>query len=174
MSTVKVICSHCQKTFEKEKKEYNRKMRTGDPRFFCNLSCTAYHTNMHMSPEQKKNQGKFLRHQYGNSFAKKGSWTKLINKCRNRTTKSKKLFDLSEEYLESLWVSQNKVCAISGIEMAKYNTTRLPNTASLDRIDSSVGYIEGNVQFVCYSINLAKSNFSDEQIKAFLSVLNKS
>lgn len=40
--------------------------------------------------------------------------------------------------------------------------------ASLDRIDSSKGYIEGNVEFVCSAINLAKNNFSKEAMVSFL------
>ena len=35
-------------------------------------------------------------------------------------------------------------------------------TASLDRIDSSKGYIEGNVQWVHKRVNLMKGNMSTE------------
>lgn len=40
--------------------------------------------------------------------------------------------------------------------------------ASLDRIDSSKGYIKGNVEFVCYAINLAKNSFTRDEMKEFL------
>lgn len=42
-----------------------------------------------------------------------------------------------------------------------------PYQASLDRIDSSKGYIEGNVEFVCLAVNYAKNGFSKEQMIEF-------
>jgi hypothetical protein len=43
-----------------------------------------------------------------------------------------------------------------------------PRQPSLDRIDSSKGYIEGNVEFVCVSINYAKNGFSKQQMIDFI------
>jgi hypothetical protein len=40
--------------------------------------------------------------------------------------------------------------------------------ASLDRIDSSKGYIKGNVEFVCLAINFAKNDFKKEEMKSFI------
>jgi hypothetical protein len=40
--------------------------------------------------------------------------------------------------------------------------------ASLDRIDSTKGYIKGNVEFVCLAINYAKNKFSKEDTLTFL------
>ena len=37
------------------------------------------------------------------------------------------------------------------------------NTASLDRIDSSKGYVEGNVQWVHKMINMSKQQYSQEE-----------
>lgn len=49
-----------------------------------------------------------------------------------------------------------------------YRPTVLKNrrlqTASLDRIDSSKGYIEGNVQWLHKDINRLKINYSDEDL----------
>lgn len=49
--------------------------------------------------------------------------------------------------------------------------------ASLDRIDSTKGYVKGNVEFVCLAINYAKNNFKKEEmmslIKDFISSVNK-
>lgn len=50
---------------------------------------------------------------------------------------------------------------------------RTPTGASLDRIDSSKGYVKGNVQFVCLSMNYAKNGFSDQQIKDFVDSIRK-
>jgi hypothetical protein len=52
------------------------------------------------------------------------------------------------------------MCSLSGqpltIGMNRYNT------ASIDRIDSSKGYIEGNIQWVHKDINFMKRTYSQE------------
>lgn len=44
--------------------------------------------------------------------------------------------------------------------------------ASLDRIDSSLGYIRGNVQYVSTPINYMKSTMSDLETKRFLKAIS--
>ena len=46
------------------------------------------------------------------------------------------------------------------------------NGASLDRIDSSKGYIEGNVQFICTSLNYMKNKWGHNESKDWLDTLN--
>jgi CRISPR/Cas system-associated protein Cas10 (large subunit of type III CRISPR-Cas system) len=45
---------------------------------------------------------------------------------------------------------------------------KTPTKASLDRIDPSIGYIKGNVEFVCYCINVMKNDFTKEQMIDFI------
>lgn len=59
-------------------------------------------------------------------------------------------FSVSIEYLWNLYISQNKKCSITGDSIEDVRK------ASLDRIDSSLGYIEGNVQWVTYRANVSK------------------
>jgi len=72
-------------------------------------------------------------------------------------------FDVSIEYLWDLFSGQEKRCALSGIPL----TIETPNNywnsgnASLDRINSSVGYIKGNVQWVCKDANFMKQQLSE-------------
>ncbi len=81
--------------------------------------------------------------------------------------KSKKLpFEIDVEYLEELLEQQENKCFYSGIEMgigrlAKYS-------ASIDRIDSTKGYVKGNVAFVIAAVNTMKSDLSE---KEFLSIV---
>lgn len=56
---------------------------------------------------------------------------------------------MSIEYLWNLFIYQNKTCALTGDPLNI-------NTASLDRIDSKYGYIEGNVQWVTAQANKCK------------------
>jgi hypothetical protein len=43
-----------------------------------------------------------------------------------------------------------------------------PLTVSVDRIDSTVGYVENNVQLVCQWINIAKGKLGNDAFKALL------
>ena len=80
--------------------------------------------------------------------------------------------NITKEYLWDLFLKQNKKCALSGVDIVfikKSNKT----TASLDRIDSSKGYIEGNVQWVHKDINTMKWNHPTEYfIKMCQNVVN--
>ena len=47
----------------------------------------------------------------------------------------------------------------------KYNRENEDNSASIDRIDNSKGYIPGNVKIVTQKINKVKSDLSLEELK---------
>lgn len=61
---------------------------------------------------------------------------------------------VSIEELASLWYDQDAKCALTQRRM----TTAIndPDAGSLDRIDSTKGYIAGNVQWVCAWVNIMK------------------
>jgi hypothetical protein len=46
------------------------------------------------------------------------------------------------------------------------------NRASLDRIDSSKGYIKGNIQFISITCNYAKSDMSHEEMLTFCETIS--
>lgn len=77
-----------------------------------------------------------------------------------------KEFSITIEYIWELFLKQNRKCALSGIEIG-FEGSRLQSkckstskfTASLDRIDSSKGYIKGNVQWVHKHVNIMKNSF---------------
>jgi len=83
-------------------------------------------------------------------------------RCRE---KSKMSFNITIDYLIDLWYKQNKRCCYTNIELTLPLYNRNNNkitTASLDRIDSSKGYIKGNVQFLSTAINYMKNDMSNE------------
>jgi hypothetical protein len=92
----------------------------------------------------------------------------------NKYKIKKKEVSIDEKYLKELWNSQDGICPYTKLKMVlPKNTNRIHNSrtlirASLDRIDSSKGYIDGNVEFVCYGINLAKNNFSKSEMLNFI------
>ena len=84
---------------------------------------------------------------------------------------------ISLDALELLWYSQNGNCALTGWQMTMELANGVVQTnCSIDRIDSSIGYIVGNVQLVCRIANIAKTNLSQDDFyklcKAVLENLN--
>lgn len=75
-------------------------------------------------------------------------------------------FDITIEQIWNLFLKQNKKCKISNIELVlpiEYKDRVNGNfTASLDRIDSSIGYVINNIQWIHKDINRMKNDFSEE------------
>jgi len=74
---------------------------------------------------------------------------------RNAKTRNLK-FNISINYLEKLYNKQNKKCFFVDEPLSF-----IDKTASLDRINSSKGYVKNNVQWVHKDINLMKNNKND-------------
>lgn len=94
---------------------------------------------------------------------KNGKTASISSKFRNRARRRNLEFTLTNKDLQELIEKQNFKCALTGEELTtqfKHNCAEY--NASLDRIDSSKGYIEGNVQWVTKDINFAKYKMSQE------------
>lgn len=70
-------------------------------------------------------------------------------------------FNVSIDYLWNLFLSQNGKCALTG------DILNDVCSASLDRIDSSAGYVIGNVQWVTAQANLSKHIMSTSELIEF-------
>jgi hypothetical protein len=70
-------------------------------------------------------------------------------------------FSVTAVELWELFVKQRGMCALSGLPIEI--NIRGKNTASLDRIDSLMGYTLENVQWVHKDINLMKMDFSQDR-----------
>lgn len=51
--------------------------------------------------------------------------------------------------------------------MTRNRGARVPNQASIDRIDSSLGYVRGNIEFVCLMANMAKNVWTRKDVLDF-------
>jgi hypothetical protein len=80
-----------------------------------------------------------------------------FSKIKHGADKRKIIFDISIENLWDIYLRQFAQCAISGLEINFSNSIRSgKNTASLDRINPSIGYVEGNIQWVHKDVNRMK------------------
>src|ERR1700722_13014613 len=70
-------------------------------------------------------------------------------------------FTITKEYAWNLYVEQKGRCALSGVELF-IGSGGSKRTASLDRIDSSIGYVPENVQWVHKDVNIMKNIYNQE------------
>jgi hypothetical protein len=90
-----------------------------------------------------------------------------LGQAKRRATKDGRAFDITIEDLLPL----PAVCPVLGIEL-NYAGTKVrgfvDNSPSIDRIDSSKGYIKGNVQIISWRANRVKSDASVAELEAVI------
>ena len=74
-------------------------------------------------------------------------------------------WELTPQDVIDMWVKQEGVCALSGIPIG-WAEKGLTATVSIDRIDSSEGYLKENVQLLHKDVNMMKQAFSQEHFVA--------
>jgi hypothetical protein len=81
---------------------------------------------------------------------------------KNRANKRGYSINISIEYAWNLYIQQNRKCALSGlpINFAISNKKSSETSASLDRIDSTKGYVEDNIQWVHKHVNIMKNVYN--------------
>ena len=79
-------------------------------------------------------------------------------------------YNVTPEYLWNLFSTQNRKCALSGLTITldpkfsmNFKTKNFTQTASLDRIDNTKGYVEGNVQWLHKWVNFMKLDFNQSE-----------
>lgn len=72
---------------------------------------------------------------------------------------------ISLQDLVDRWKLQNGKCAYTGLKLilVEKDTAWKQSTASIDRIDSSKGYILGNIQWVHKRVNTMKNDMSEDE-----------
>lgn len=157
--STRVRCKNCTEEFYKEDREIKRSEKLGRGHF-CNQRCALLYGS---------------KTKYGSAVGF-GFYVTLMRKnARHRDWSC----DIDPAYLKKLFDKQAGLCAITGIPMVMNRARaskvhKTPFYASVDRIDNSVGYIRGNVQFVCLGINYLRNSFSIEKTKEFIEVLRVS
>ena len=93
----------------------------------------------------------------------------FFNTIKRNAIKRNIEFNITIEYLWGLFIEQNKKCKLSGLnlEFSEIRKNKTKQTASIDRINSDIGYVEGNIQWVHKQINIMKNKLSDEKFVWF-------
>ncbi len=87
----------------------------------------------------------------------------LIGKIQRNAEVRDIVYNLSKEYLWNLYIKQDGKCALTGIKLKLEKKYSSSNEASLDRINSKLPYIEGNVQWVHKYVNIMKRELPQEE-----------
>lgn len=75
-------------------------------------------------------------------------------------------FNITIEDMYNQFLLQNKKCPYTNYDLilsAPSTFMRTPENASLDRIESNLGYIKGNIQWVYKKINILKNELSHNE-----------
>lgn len=175
---IEFICDNCGINTTKPESEYKRNTKLNRHNF-CSRSCAMTYANLHKLTKVDtwvysiENKQHIL--QYSNN--RKDEYTKFKYTFRNIQKRFKE-FDLTIKDLKEIWNTQNGICPYTGLQLIlptyrNIKTIPIINRASLDRIDSSQGYIKTNIQFVSTPINLLKNTMSDLDTKKYLKLISK-
>lgn len=117
-------------------------------------------------------KGYSIKHQ-GTGDLTKTQLLRIKNSCNKRKIEWDDNY-ITTQNMWSLMLSQNHKCALSGLDIWLSKGKNVPMqtnqrnldysgwNASLDRIDSSKGYIKGNVQWVHRNVNIMKNSYTED------------
>ncbi len=169
MKTVELECEICNNKFDRLEKEAKRCAKKGFS-ITCGMKCAGVMRNR-KSPKSG-NVENFGDKAYKKTCDEFSLFRYFIRKAKTRDKDKGRESDITLEYLKNLWEHQKGICPYTSHEMI-LGVNKTPFAASLDRVDSSVGYIQGNVEFVCLAVNLAKKDFSREAMMDFFKPILK-
>lgn len=160
----------CGKTFLRRRSDLNQSRRRG-AKIVCGLKCAGI-ANIGNIPESRRGPSTGLRK--GSERDEYSPFRAHLRVAKRRQVSRDIPCTITLEDLKVQWDRQHGICPYTGLKMIMPPTIGhydldplLPQTASLDRIDSGKGYEPDNIQFVCTAANLAKCNFTHEQMIEF-------
>jgi hypothetical protein len=173
VSKVKVSCHNCGQGFEKPSNEYNRQVRKGRDYFFCSRTCCTSWNHKRGTFNYEENIKRLSKYAGYDPSDEYTPYRWFVLRCGRRDKLKKRSGNITVEYLKGLFEEQQGICPFTGWKMVLPNNTNGwksecgPQRASLDRIDNSKGYLEGNVRFICVMANFARNDFTDEEVIEF-------
>ena len=100
------------------------------------------------------------------------------NLARAKSRKDGKLFNITVDDLFDIADQQDWRCALTDEPLeftrgGEYfgNKWANPRSCSIDRIDSSKGYIKGNIQLVLWAINYMKAHLSNDEFRMYAKLI---
>lgn len=165
-------CEVCGNSFQRNKSEVSRNAKVGR-KTYCSLNCSGKahavyikgkQQTCHLIPGNRQDDYSMVR--------------VFMARIRLRHRDRGKEYSVTLQDLKEQWELQKGVCPYTGWNLITPRNTKgkrhtAPDTASLDRIDSSKGYIKGNVEFVSLMAQHCKNQFSKEDVLKFCEAVVK-
>jgi len=96
----------------------------------------------------------------------------ILQNIKKNNTRTSKGYELDFDFIMDLYNKQEGKCEVTGIEMTHVRGKGMVySNLSIDRIDSSKGYLKNNVQLICFWANWSKSSLD---YSLFKELINKS
>jgi hypothetical protein len=164
---LEVVCGNpdCGKSFLKDGSEVRRAERRGADNY-CSMSCSGKvnHKQLHSGNST-----------YLKGVSKADKYTGLREHLRRAKYRNQEVNITLDDLLEQ-WTKQDGVCPYTGAKLIhpiRITDEGLIYMASLDRIDSNIGYMRGNIQFISAAANMAKNKMSHEQMIQFCKLISE-
>lgn len=169
------ICENCGKSYMKDASEVTRNIKKGR-KSFCSISCAVSYRNLYqLSEKGKKQQEKFIQQYAGKTtrFLDEFSpFKETLRRAKRHAKEHNRECTITWQDLKDLWEKQEGKCVYTNLNLVLpiqgRETPSITVQASLDRIDSTKGYIPGNIQFISSCINFLKNKLTDLETKRFL------
>ena len=91
--------------------------------------------------------------------------SKIISRLKKSAKKRGLDFNLTTSDLDEIGFPIT--CPILGIPLKWHRGEPQDDSYSFDRIDSSLGYVKGNIQILSVKANRAKNNLTQDELKLF-------
>lgn len=165
----KCICDNCGIEFEKPVSEIKRNEKL-ERKNFCSRTCVGKNNVKNFG--ELKNRYDISQH----SDWKKDEYTKFRYHYRN-ILKRDKIVEITMDDLKMVWDEQKGKCPYLGIDLVLSSYSRIVIdpvlSASLDRIDSTKGYIKGNIQWISRAMNYMKNGMSNDDMIRVIDLIKK-
>ena len=150
---------------KEQRSEYNQKYYKKHKEKLKENAKSYYYDNQEKVLEDVKkyrDSNRELIQKKGREYYRRKPENRMLNRARARAKKQGLSFTLDEK---DILIPTH--CPLLGIELyiAEGRKAVKDNSASLDRIDSSLGYIKGNVWVISHKANTMKSNATLEEMK---------
>jgi hypothetical protein len=148
---------------KEQAQEYNNRYYEKNKEKLKQDASLYYHENKEKTLENVKkyrDENREVIREKGREYYRRKHKNRLLNAARSRAKRSGLAFDITEDDFDM--VDQ---CPLLNIPLfiGEGRKSVKPNSPSMDRIDSTKGYVKGNVWIISYKANTMKSNSTLEE-----------
>jgi hypothetical protein len=164
-----LVCGHCGKSFNRSDSAARQSEKRGH-KPYCSLKCVGHSQTARLTKSGVVTEA-FRTYNKVDEFSPFRCHIKSM-KCHAK--KINKSLEVSLVDLKEIWEDQGGICPYTGwllVNQPSMNWRKqiphTPDRASVDRIDSSLGYTRDNIRFVSVMIQYAKNSFSESELQKF-------